>query len=289
MHDALATVLGRLELDPPHFMGHEVRYWPKDAIEVWTDWGVLQPISPSTSLPCHGCGGDYYGEVVYVTSLRTKEVQIYLPCPECGTSRVDPDDLRRWTVDVEQLIRRVFPDAGVWLDVAPLIPDRLWRVGKSDWGSHTWNVFFGRMFYRRDAREILKKAGVPSRSVVFVPELMPEPDTKDGRRPLIVSLSSAACWRDGAICLDQKSIEGRLAEWVDDPDPARKRAARKRASRAADIEALAAEMREHLRAARRHALAEAARLLGIPRTTLHDRLSRLREVFVAAGIKKPVG
>ena len=72
MHDALATVLGRLELDPPHFMGHEVGYWPKDALGVWTDWGVLRPISPSTSLPCHGCGGDYYGEVVYVNSLRTK-------------------------------------------------------------------------------------------------------------------------------------------------------------------------------------------------------------------------
>jgi len=38
---------------------------------------------------------------------------------------------------------------------------------------------------------------------------------------------------------------------------------------------------------KRHSVAEAARLLGIPRTTLHDRLSRLREVFQAAGIKKP--
>ena len=36
-----------------------------------------------------------------------------------------------------------------------------------------------------------------------------------------------------------------------------------------------------------HSVAETARLLGIPRTTLHERVSRLRGVFAAAGIKKP--
>jgi len=255
LREILATVLGRLDIDTPHFVGYEVCYWPKRALEVWTDWGVLRAISPSTGLPCHECGGDYYGEVVYVNSLRTGELQIFLPCPECGTSRVDPDELRRWTVDVEQLVRRVFQPADVRLDFTQLVPDRLWRVGRSDWAGRAWSVLFGRMFHRRDAREILTKATIPSRSVVFVPDLVPKPDPTDDRRPLIISLTSATSWHQDAVRLDRQSIEDRLAEWIDARRPATKPAARKRASRTADIEALATEMREHLRAARRYALA----------------------------------
>ena len=252
MDETLGAILRRCDVEPPVFAADEVACWPGNLRQTMVDLGILTPAPAAMALPCDGCGGDYQGEVVYLTDRRTGQSQAWLPCPECGPSPVEFRRLCRWRIDPPALVRPACDSLALEGPVIETVAGRLWKLGTLRWAARRRSVFFGRLLHRRDGPEILKKAGVTPRSIVFTPSRALPCGMIGGDGPQILPLCRVASWGTNGLHLDRETVEAELADIAS--DVSRARPIPKRASRAADIEALSAEMREHLRAARRHAL-----------------------------------
>ena len=278
MFDALHAILKRSEREPAVFHADQVAVWPQGELDRWVASGVLQPISPASSLPTLCCGGEQVGEVVFLTDADAGRVSAYVSCPHCGPSPLSPAALRRWRVDLERLTHVVFAE----IDVAPqsvcLEAGRLWRVGKASKVAGGFVAFFGRQLHRHDAGEILNRARIPNRAVVFSPWYLPATVAGD-HGPLILPLTDVvSSASNGTIRFDRDQVVDRLAEWLQTRPSAEKRAARKRASRAADIAALTRELKDHLRAARDHAVCTSdrtGRASLLPRPTQEELARRI--------------
>jgi hypothetical protein len=189
--------------------------------------------------------------VVFLDSAETGQVRAYLPCPNCGPSPVNPEDLRRWRVDWRGLIQVLLGKSIVQKQFSLLHSDRLWRIGKAAGDVGTFTVFLGRQFHRRDATEILQAARIPAKAVVLVPLHLPASLGKESEA-LILSLTEVVV---DNCQVNMDYVSQRLREWLERHNSSAKRAPRKRSQRAAEIAALVVELREHLRTARDYAQA----------------------------------
>jgi hypothetical protein len=267
------------------FLADQVACWPKGDLEHWLATGVLKPISPARSLPCLSCGGDHVGEVVFLDGAEPRQVRAYLPCPNCGPSPVELDDLRRWRVDIEQLIQTTVGKSVDQDQFSVMHANRLWRIGKAAGDVGNLTVFFGRQFHRQDTAAILQSARIPTKAVVLVPFHVPTVQCETLVLPLI-DLVAENCQ------VNMTYLGQRLQEWLERRDPAGKRAPRKRTQRTAEIAALVAELREHLRTARDYALATRqqtgeAKLLPRPTQVELERRLGVSQCNVSRCLKDP--
>ena len=133
-----------------------------------------------------------------------------------------------------------------------MVPTRLWRLGRAAWLSRRWEVYFARRLWDRDGLEILRDARVPASAVVFTPERTLGHKDDGKRQPLVLPLSQIVRDAGGDVQFEHAAVEDRLEDTAG-AHLLRPRTVRRRASRTADIEALTAELREHVRAARDYA------------------------------------
>jgi hypothetical protein len=251
--DSLQAILKRCDRDPAIFYADQVAAWPQEELAHWIATGVLQPLSPARSLPCRNCGSDHVGEVVYLNDPQNGSVRTYVSCSQCGPSPVLPDALRRWRIDSGQLIKIIFKDRVISPQFSVIKTNRLWRVGKLQGHTSVFPVFFGRQLHYADARGILQQSRITSKAVVFTPFHILTVDA-DGQGPLILPLADFVAYSSGALVFHLEQVADRVIEWQQCQAPAAKHRIRKRASRTADIAALKKELRDHLLAARNHAV-----------------------------------
>jgi hypothetical protein len=232
----------------------DVLEWPADVLQRWIDAAVLCPTEPAMALPCLACGGDHTEEIVYLSDPAGHEPRAYLPCPICGPSRIALAELRQWRIEFACLLKAVFAEGIEKPDLRTIVPDRLWQVGRTRLGDRGVAVWAGRRLNARDAAEVLRRVRLPRNAVVFVPHAIPRMGLQEVFSGPIVPLTSVAMSCHGSIHLDWSHVEGQFAD-LEEGRAARKRTPPKRATRAADIAALTAELREHILAARDHARA----------------------------------
>lgn len=273
MSDVLHLTLARAELARPGFSAAEVHAWPAGALDRACAVGLLQPGAPSRSAACPGCGR--IAAVVYLAGKAAGEVRAYVPCPECGPARIEPDSLRRWTIGMPALLDAVFADIELRGSREELATDCLWRLGKTTWLESHWEVFFARCLQRPGGMDALEQTRFSVKALVFVPKEVP-PQASDGL--LLIPLTSVVNWQPDGIHFDREYVETQLADRLARQQGAIKRQLPKRATRAADIAALTKELMAHLRAARDHAVATedrhgTPRLL--PRPTQEDLARRI--------------
>ncbi len=272
MDDPLHAILKRSERNPAILGASQVSTWPTAELERWVATGVLRAISPASSLPCLGCGGEHVGEVVFLTDPDSGNVHAYLPCPTCGPSSIPSAALRRWRVDIERLVEVIFAGVVSTLRLVPVQAGRLWRVGRMPGPGGECAVFFGRNLHCADTAEILERARIPTRAVVFAPWYIPA-QSGNGTNPLVLPLIPVVSSATGAIHFDQQQVSDSLLEWSEVRADPGKRPPRKRASRAVDIAALIKEMQQHLRAARDYAFSQGDPPRLLPRPS-QDELAR---------------
>lgn len=243
-------LLTALDGQRPVIAGEAVREWPPEQLAELTAAGLLTEIAPARSLACPGCTEAPFCDVI-CTERHTGERRMLLACPNCGMTEIPLDDLRRWQVDravVLELVRQALSLAG---QRSEALVGRLWRLGRLNHGGTPWSVWFGFHLFRRDAGDILLRAQFPVRTLLLVPGRMPSRPLPGGIQ--VGSLRELTDWCGDTLQWDEERLEELLHVPDAESHSPKKPAPTRRQSRAADIDALVAELKQHLRSARDHA------------------------------------
>jgi hypothetical protein len=255
MSEALQAVLKSAEgFYPPVFSYDRVERWPEGELNRCIAAGLLRPGQPAECVTCRECGETEV--VVLIENSVTKEMCAYTSCLEVGPVQIPMERLTQWEMSYEQLMDVVFASVQLSGSREEIVRDRVWRLGRANWGGASRNVYFARGLQRRDAWQVMNQAKFSERSVVFVPARLPEEDSRIEVLPFVIPLTAVISWQGTSIHFDQEFVEAEIASAVArqversdsrQPPPSR-------GPRLALIEALTREMQEHLRAARDHAL-----------------------------------
>lgn len=254
MRDVLPSILRRLEIEPPVFHWWEIRAFGS-CLELLVRLGVLREMAAAGSACCPDCQFGPQRRVEYVADSKTHARHGYIHCPQCGIVEVALDSLRRWRVDPAGFLAAVFSSAGVSGPATELIPGRLWRVGKVTWAGRRREVYFARCYRRDGGDTLVAEMSRRPKAILFVPTEAAAQRWAGAVENLVIALESSFSLDGGSIRFDVEYVEGRLVDAGLTCTARPQRPKRKRAERAAKIEALEKELIAHLRAARDHAYA----------------------------------
>ncbi len=242
--------LAALDCQRPVINGEAAGQWPAPLLADLIRAGVLAEIAPARSLACPGCVEAPFCEVLR-RERRGGERRVLLACPHCGPVEVPLDDLRRWQVEqgaVQDLVCHSLHLAGQRREPAK---ERLRRLGRLHRGGSPCSVWFGLHLFRRDAGQIVSRASLPARALLIVPGRRPSCSLPGG--VISVSLRDVTDWAGGTLQWDAERLDELLEVPATEFRAARKPAPTRRQSRAGDIDALVAELKQHLRSARDYA------------------------------------
>jgi hypothetical protein len=267
-------ILKRLESESPKLAKCELG----DAWQRYLELGWLRPAEPVRALPCPECDGARLLPLAFIQHQTTKLSHAYLACPECGSVEIDVRQLERWRIDplavVKTMTRNLFPASNL---PAEILPGRLWRVGKVALAGKPREIFFTCGFRPSLGTAVLGALHGRTKSVLWMPSEIGVSRWSKATSHLVLALDSLAVSAQQEVELDQQLLESRVAaHFCEMP---KKTKPKRRSVRMANIEALQRELREHLRAARDHAvtsrdLSGEAQLL--PRPTKEELGKRAR-------------
>ena len=251
--DPLRSILKRLQVDPPLFRADEVRSCFGPALADLESLGVLRKATPSRSATCTHCGGGHTRRVEFVTHAQTGDKHGYICCPECGTVAVPLDGLKRWEVDVQRFLVAVTQACGIAGPPTEVVPGRLWRLGKATWAQRSRELYFARACRRGEHQTLVTELARRPKAILLMPGETGASKWGDATNNLVLALESMLSLDQRKLLFDRDYVEGRLVDAGLAGAARAKPPAKKRAERAAKIEALKNELIEHLQAARNHA------------------------------------
>ncbi|MFV0443615.1 MAG: hypothetical protein ACK5Q5_08590 [Planctomycetaceae bacterium] len=246
--DAWETLLTALDQSRPVLHGDQVQGSSGEFLSELEQASLCQELPHARSMACTGCYEQPFCEVVFSTNAEEKP-KASLPCPHCGLVEVSLDSLRRWQIDRDVFAAITARSLGVTSNMREIRPGRLWSLGRLQSGRTICSVWLGYRLSRRDAIEILTAIQSAGRVLLVVPDRLPAARLPD--HMVVASLREQTRWSEGQIVWDQESLDDLLTFAA--PEPTSRSASSRRQSRAGDIEALTAELKLHLKAARDHA------------------------------------
>ncbi len=248
--DGWREVLTALDGQRPVITGEAAHEWSPEQLAELVSAGLLTEIAPARSIACPGCPEAPFCDVI-CTERHTGEPRALLACPNCGMTEISLDHLRRWQVERDAMVDLVRRSLNLAGQRSEIVAGRLWRLGRLNHGGTSWSVWFGVHLFRRDAGDIVVRAQLPARALLLVPGRQPACSLPHG--VVSGSLRDLTEWSDDGLQWDAERLEERLHVPNAESHSPKKPAPTRRQSRAADIDALVAELKQHLRSARDHA------------------------------------
>lgn len=287
--DLLAPVWTRLDCEPPVFYADRSPLAWTASRDHLAGLGYLREIEPAEMTVCLACGGGHVRRVIWADD-KAGQRACRLPCPNCGSVPVDPEALRRWTVDIPHLLGEAFRAAGGRVALDVVVPGHLWYLGTAGWLGHSRQAYFARFVHGSPRTAVLARLTPYPRAVLFHPTehalrlwgtTTPNP---------VVALESVVSLGPEGLVFDAEVVEDRLADAGFDAP--KSRPPKKRNERAGKIEVLVRELRQHLRDAHEHALVTGRTPKGtqlLPRPSQKDLAERcgLTETDVSRCLNDP--
>lgn len=246
MSPLIKQLLLRCEHEPPTFAATEIRGALKMFLTLLQQRGLVQP---THSLDCWRCSECHdHTEIVFTTN-RDGVSFAYARC-DCGLNQLTTDQYQRLAINPDLLLASIFRQHRI--ELSEVVPKLLWNVGRATWNQRAHSIWFARRCDRRSILQARPRLESRPKTILFVPTLLAADCWADQVANPVIALEPYLDWCDNDFCLDNEAIAARVDQWLSSCEPATKPKP-KRASRAANIEALRKELIQHLKSAADHA------------------------------------
>ena len=209
------------------------------------DMGLVSVAPMASSYWC-GCGGGGSCDVIWIDNLRDGTRRPIVQCEACGIYRIDPEVLRVWSINLIPLLEMVGKSMGFSPPFSEMVPQIVWTLGRKK----RRDFFYVRRIYDGEIQAVRSFFAQHTTAIIVAPVRTDLETFNDlGLGNFCVSFDSLASMdEEYQISIGMAPILAEL-EPVEDES---KQQQSKRGNRAANIEKLVAEMKEHYRASRDH-------------------------------------
>ncbi len=270
LSDPLDLIWRSADVEFPVFAREEIE--PGRAL---LELGLLRPGKTASHVTCEACG-----EVHRVATIKYPggQVRFFARCPQNGRIELDRDDLLQWSVNFVPMLRALADGLGIKTDPEEIVSVRLWKIGRAAIAGRSRVAWAARGLSWPDARDVAERLPKGRSPVLFLLGNPPENGFVNLLPDAIIGLREVVSLSNGRLVFDRKGVNDQLSAI---PEPAKTKVPKKRASRAATIEALEKALIEHLNAARDHARA------AIEHNTTPELLPRPMQKNLAAQVGVP--
>jgi hypothetical protein len=210
MNDELALLWACLDTPAPLFSQATITSWPAVVRDWLVSSQILRETTAASQIACPACEDGHVEEVIQVSDASP--ARYYIPCPENLRVEIDPEDLRRWTVDFDALAANTARALCLAGEPMLTIPGRLWQLGRTSMLGTTRGVVFVRRLDEPDAAHVVAELDRSGRDIVLVPRHVPDERIWPGRVPAVIPLSQVATLEDESVLLDVVALTEMIAE-----------------------------------------------------------------------------
>ena len=250
--------------------------------------GLVKQAATARHVVCDACAEGHIEEVDRIV-YPEHVTRFFITCPENGRVEVPRERLMQWAVDYLPLFLSLSSALSASTGVTEAFPGRVWNLGRAALAGKSKTIWVARGLAWTDAAKLADALPKGRSPVLFFLGQPPDDNLLQVPRESSIELRTVISLGDEGIIVDVDGIERQLV--VEIAEVAKKKP-QKRASRAANIDAIKQALREHLRAARDHAFNARDRGLGsalLPRPSQKQLAAQLNihESSVSRAINDP--
>lgn len=197
MTDPLHLIWPLLEFRHPIVTNSAIASWPPGVREKLIAVGFLIPAETASRILCPECGE--HEEEVVVAEGPGGLPRFFVPCPEVLRAPVSVDDLRQWAVHANAIAESLAKTLALSGRCTELAPERLWRLGRTNWQGASRDLMFARGLHWDDAAAVRAEIVRGRKPIVFVPGRLPPGGFWLRRVPPVLMLSQFTCFHDEEI------------------------------------------------------------------------------------------
>jgi hypothetical protein len=220
MIDPLNSLWPGIETPEPQWTAEMVARWPPGVFDRLREAGFLQQAKARSLIRCPNCADRHLTEVL-VRQGPDGRTRTFIACLEAGRFEVSPESLRCWTIDFDRVAQALAGAMSLAAAVTPLLPGRLWRLGRTNWQDASREVVLTRGLRWPDGADVVDRIGSLRKPIVLIAGECPPAQIWRGRVPAVVSLPGIVCMEQERLVLDYPA----MAASVRDADEASKQAA----------------------------------------------------------------
>lgn len=211
MSDPFEYLWPHMDVPRPLFLRQLVVQWSDRAFDRLLAAGFIKEAGGADRVGCPVCHGSHK-EKVFVARQDDGTHRYFVYCPVVFRAEVTADDLRQWTIDFEVFTRAVARAMGLEGRCLPLLPERLWCLGRVTWRGDRRKVFFVRGLQWNDAAMVSERIHSHHRPIVLVTYRDPieNPGTTALATP--VPMEEVASLHENGIFLDGATVAAMIAE-----------------------------------------------------------------------------
>ena len=259
---------------PPTLNAEDLAGFTAAEVEAFRKAGLLEPGETAGYVTCRECADDHVAKVEHVSAPGGKS-RFFAVCPHNGRFEVPRDRLFQWYVSFDPVLAAVMAALGATGDLQTVAPGRVWKMGRATLGGRSRPLWAVRGMAWPDAAVVARDVPKGKSPVVFVFGRLPTDGLLDVPPDSIIELRGVVSLQSGVLAVATDAVDGQISGVASEAQPKK---AKKRSSRAANIDAIKKLLHEHIKAARDHYYTSLQKEQGggfLPRPTQQELADRL--------------